>query len=335
VNLAYRLTVGLVGLILLVGAGTVAFVLVEGAEPFDALWMVMITISTIGFGEVFPLSAGGRVITMLLMVSGIGLVFYTAAAAIEQLFIFRTRQGKARIMTGVRHLSNHVILCGLGKVGAGSFAALTSRAVDVVAIEINPERAQQAQEEGLLVIEGDATSNEMLLAAGINRARALIACVTDDADNLVIVLSARALAPEIHVVSRASELEWQEKLKLAGADRVVAPQVVGSERLAAMAVEPSLAEYFDIVVGGRPIEFVVEEVLVSQECEVVGKTLRDSGIRESTGATVLAVEDRERGSLTTPSPDRVIQADTTVILVGMPEQVTAALTLLRPWRPGG
>ena len=115
----------------------------------------------------------------------------------------------------------------------------------------------------MVVIEGDATHNDALQAAGIDRARALVACVTDDADNLVIVLSARSLAPKLHIVSRASEVEWEEKLRLAGADRVVAPQVVGSERLAAMAVERNLADVFDVVIGGRTLEFVVEEVLVS------------------------------------------------------------------------
>jgi voltage-gated potassium channel len=157
-----------------------------------------------------------------------------------------------------------------------------------------------------------------------------VACVTDDSDNLVIVLSARSLCPELHIVSRASEAEWEEKLRLAGADRVVAPQVVGSERLAAMAVERNLADVFDIVVGGRALEFVVEEVVVSEESTMSGATIRDTALRETSGAMVLAVEDRHRRILTTPTPDHVIEPGTTVILVGTPDQVERAAILLRP-----
>jgi voltage-gated potassium channel len=181
-----------------------------------------------------------------------------------------------------------------------------------------------------MVIDGDATHNVTLEQANIGKARALVACVTDDSDNLVIVLSARSLAPDLHIVSRASELEWEDKLRLAGADRVVAPQVVGSERLAAMAVERNLADVFDVVVGGRTLEFVVEEVVVARDSALAGSTLKNTSLRETSGATVLAVEDKRRKMLMTPSPDHVLDVGDTVILVGTPDQVEAACELLRP-----
>lgn len=325
-----RVAAGVLGLVLLTIAGTSGYVLIEDAPLFDSLWMVIITITTVGYGLTFPLSTAGEVLTIVIMVVGVGLLFYTAGAVIEQLFILRTERRAARVMRMATHMRDHVILCGLGRVGTGTLRALEYRGVDVVVIEADGEAAQSARDEGILVIEGDATHNDALQAAGIRRARALVACVTDDADNLVIVLSARSLAPDLHIVSRASEFEFEEKLRLAGADRVVAPQVVGSERLAAMAVERNLADVFDVVVGGRALEFVVEEVVVSEHSALAGCTIRETALRETSGAMVLAVEDRNRQLLTTPTPDHVIQPATTVILVGTPDQVEAAAMMLRP-----
>lgn len=323
-----RLTAGVVGLILLTALGTVGYILIEDASIFDSLYMVAITVTTIGFGEVFSLSDAGRALTLGIMAVGVGLAFYTAGAAIEQAFILGERRRIRRTHRMIEQLDDHVIVCGLGRVGRGTARALASRGIEVVAVEVDETRLQAAIEEGMSAILGDATHNDILLKAGISKSRALVACVTDDPDNVVIVLSARSLAPDLHIVSRASEEESEDKLRLAGADRVVAPQRVGSERLAAMAVERSLADVFDVVVGGRSIEFVVEELRVSGDSPIVGKSIRDAGIREVSGAMVLAVEDSSRQLLTTPSPDSTIVGDSVMIVVGTQEQVDAAVTLL-------
>ena len=325
-----RVAAGVTGLILLIIVGSTGYVLIEGAPAFQAFWMVMLTITTVGYGLPFELSTAGEAFTIAVMVLGVGLLFYTAGGVIEQLFVLRTERRAGRVMRMATHMRDHVILCGLGRVGTGTLRALEYRGVDVVVIDNDQAAVQSARDEGILVIEGDATHNDALQAAGINRARALVACVTDDADNLVIVLSARSLAPELHIVSRASELEWEEKLRLAGADRVVAPQVVGSERLAAMAVERNLADVFDVVVGGRALEFVVEEVIVSETSTLAGSTIRDTALRQTSGAMILAVEDSHRQTLTTATPDHVVEPGATVILVGTPDQVEAAAAMLRP-----
>ncbi|MDH4119426.1 MAG: potassium channel protein [Acidimicrobiia bacterium] len=325
-----RVGAGVAGLLLLTIIGTSGYVAIEGASTFEALWMVLITITTVGYGLVFPLSTAGQVLTIVIMVSGVGLLFYTAGSAIEQLFLYRTERRSGRMVKMAQGMSGHVILCGLGRVGVGTMRSLEARGVDVVIIEADPDRAAAHRDEGSIVIEGDATHNDALVAAGLHRARALVACVTNDADNLVIVLSARALAPDLHIVSRASEAEWEDKLRLAGADRVVAPQVVGSERLAAMAVERNLADIFDVVVGGRALEFVVEEVVVAAGSLLIGQAIRDTKLRETSGAMVLAVEDPSRQLLTTATPGHVLEEGSTVILVGTPDQVDAAAHMLRP-----
>lgn len=325
-----RVVAGVTGLISLIVLGTVGYVVIEDAPAFEALWMVMLTITTVGYSLPFPLSKAGEAFTIAVMVIGVGLLFYTAGAVIEQLFVLRGERRTGRVMRMVTHMRDHVILCGLGRVGTGTLRALEVRGVDVVVIENNSAAAQSARDDGMLVIDGDATHNDALQAAGIHRARALVACVTDDADNLVIVLSARSLAPDLHIVSRASEIEWEEKLRMAGADRVVAPQVVGSERLAAMAVERNLADVFDIVVDGRALEFVVEEVVVSELSPLAGCTIRETAMREKSGAMILAVEDSKRHTLATPTPDHIVEAGALVILVGTPDQVETAESLLRP-----
>lgn len=323
-----RFRVGVTGLVILIGAGTLGYVLVEGAAPFDALYMVMITISTVGFSEVFALSTGGRALTLVIMLLGVGLGFYTAGAGIEQLFVLGATRRTTRIQRMIDELSGHVILCGFGRIGRGVWSNLRARGIEAVVIEVDQGRAEDAREAGAHIVEGDATHNEVLLRAGIDRARTLVACVREDSDNLVIVLSARALCPDLHIVSRASEAESESKLRLGGADRVVSPQVVGSERLAAMAVEPDLAEIFDVFVGGRPIEFAVEEIRVSSESPLVGTSIREAQIREKTGALILAVEDRQRRLMTTPAPDQIIEGDSVVIVVGDKSQVANASRLL-------
>ncbi len=323
-----RLRAGIAGLVILIITGTVGYVVIEGASAIDAFYMVAITITTVGFNEVFELSSLGRIWTVFIMIFGLGLFFYTAGAGIEQLFVYGASRRRTRAIRMIEQMSDHVILCGFGRVGKGVLESLLRRDVDVVVIEREAEAVELAELAGAVGVVGDATHNDTLLEAGIGRARALVACVTEDADNLVIVLSARSIRDDLHIVSRASESEWDDKLRLAGADRVVTPQRVGSERLAAMAVERSVAEMFDVVVGGRAIEFAVEELKVSAESKVVGSTIRDSAIREESGALILAVEDQRTGTMHAPSPDHVLRGHETVIVVGSHSQVEAAARIL-------
>jgi voltage-gated potassium channel len=289
----------------------------------------VITLSTVGFSEQFPLSRLGQMWTVAIIVSGLGLVLVTAAALIEQVFVYGASRRQRRSREVINQMSGHVILCGFGRVGLGTWQALARRFREVVVIEIDESRADEARNLGVQVVHGDATHDAVLRQAGLDRAHALIACVTSDSDNLVIVLSARSLAPTLRLVSRASEHEWEPKLRLAGADRVVTPQSVGSERLAAMATEQTISDMFDVIVGGRAIEFTVEEVVLAETSGVVGVTIRESGIRERTGALILAVEDVTRATLTSPDPDHRLEAGAALIVVGTADQVSGAVKMVR------
>jgi voltage-gated potassium channel len=321
------------GLALLAGVavlGTIGYMIIEGADLFDAFYMVAITVSTVGFSEEFPLSTAGQLWTILIIVMGLGLVLYTAVASIEYLIDLDAARRRRRMENDIGNLSNHVIVCGWGRVGRGTWTALSARGIPTAVIESDADRAEAARSSGALIIHGDATHNDVLELAGVDSAQSLIACVADDSDNLVIALSVKALRPELRVICRATELESERKLRLAGADAVVAPQAVGAERLAMMALQPELAQIFDIVVNGSPVEFRVEELDIAPECKVAGKTIRDSGIRQESGALILAVEGGPETLVINPDPDLRLMPGERLVVVGTKEQVDKAADLLSP-----
>ena len=233
-----------------VAVGTVGYVIIEGVPVFDAFYMVAITVSTVGFQQEFPLSTLGRLWTIVIIGMGIGAALYTAVAFIEYLVDLGEVRREKKMQKDVARLSGHVIVCGFGRVGRGTWATLRDRDKTVVVIDSNPDRVEAARAAGAYVIHGDATHNDVLEMAGVTSAGALIACVADDSDNLVIALSVKALRPDLRVICRATEIESERKLRLAGADAVVAPQAVGAERLALMASQPELAQIFDVVING-------------------------------------------------------------------------------------
>ncbi|HEX9847534.1 MAG TPA: potassium channel protein [Acidimicrobiia bacterium] len=320
--------VGLLAIVMVVG--TIGYVIIEGVPLFDALYMVAITVSTVGFEEVFPLSGTGQVWTVVIIAMGIGVVLYTAAASIEYVVDLGEVRKKRKMEKDVSRLSDHVIVCGFGRVGHGTWTALRSRDVPVVVIESDSDRVEQAMAAGALVIRGDATHNDVLELAGIHSAQSLIACVADDSDNLVIALSVKSLRNDVRVICRATEPESERKLRLAGADAVVAPQAVGAERLALMAQQPELAQIFDIMVNGSPVEFRVEELDIAPDCVMAGKTIMDSGIRQETGALILAVEGGDETVMINPGPNVRLTPGERLVVVGTKDQVNRAADLLKP-----
>jgi len=325
-----QIVFGLVLLSIAVLVGTIGYFAIEGARFFDALYMVVITVSTVGFQQEFPLSTMGRVWTMAVIAMGIGAALYTAVASIEYLVDLGEVRRKRLMERDIARLTGHIVLCGFGRVGRGVWTALRDRDLDVVIIEIDGERAENARGGGALVVHGDATHNDVLELAGVESAEAVVACVEDDSDNLVIALSVKSLRPELRVICRATELESERKLRLAGADAVVAPQAVGAERMAMMAIQPELAQVFDVVVSGNAVEFRVEELDIDPECSVAGKTIRDSGLRQDTGALILAVEGDEDTVIVNPGPDQILNPGERLVVVGTKDQVDRAAELLKP-----
>lgn len=324
-----RILAGLAMLGVVVAIATVGYVIIERVSIFDAFYMVAITVSTVGYQEGFALSEPGRLWTIGVIVSGIGVALYTAAASIDYLIDLGEVRRRRRMQHDVAKLSSHVIVCGFGRVGRGTWTTLTARGIQVVIIESNADRAEAARSFGALVIHGDATHNDVLELAGINSAVSLVACVADDSDNLVIALSAKALRSDLRVICRATEMESERKLRLAGADAVVAPQAVGAERLAQMALQPELAQIFDVVVHGSALEFRVEELDIHSGCAMAGKTIRESGLRQETGALILAIEGTDDKLVVNPGPDLKLNVGERLVVVGTKEQVDRAAELIK------
>jgi voltage-gated potassium channel len=326
-----NLRAGLVVLVVAVVVGAAGYIVIEGLSVVDAAYMAVITISTVGFAEVGgPLSAAGRLWTMAVLISGMGAALYTAFLGVE--YLAETAIGGQRqqrkMERAIADLEDHVVLCGFGRVGRTAWQALIHEEAEVVIIDVDPERVEAAMQMGAKVIEGDATSDELLELAGLRRARVVIPAVSKDSDNLVITLSAKAINPAVLVVARAFSEESEKKLYLAGADRVVAPQLVGGQRLATLAMRPNLAEFIDFVVGGRTLEFQVEEFTVSAGSSIVGRTLREIDLRRVSGALVLAVGEAPGKLSLNPDPDHIFSAGELVIGVGTTSQLVSLRQIL-------
>ena len=318
-----RLAASLAILLLVTIVGAIGFMIVESADLGDALYMTILTISTVGFQEVFPLSTAGRFLTGGLIIVGVGAALYTAATAVE-IGLERFLGGEIRRRRMAREidaLDKHVVVAGFGRVGSHTWQALRDEGIPSAVIESDADAAEAARQAGALVVEGDATRNEALDEAGIARARALIACVREDSDNLVIVLSAKSRRADLPVISRANEVEAREKLRLAGADRIVSPQLVGARRLAALAAEPRLDEFVDVILHGKLMELRIEGFEVDSRSSLADKLLRDSDIRGLSGAQLLALESPGGEIVFNPAPDALIRPGHTIIAIGSSDQV--------------
>lgn len=286
-----RLVVAAAVLLSLLALGTVGYHFIEGWSLLDSLYMTVITIATVGFGEVHRLSSEGRVFTMILVIAGVGALGFSLGTFIDFWVEGHLRgilEGR-RMQSQIEDLDKHYIIAGLGRVGIVVARSLAEEGCAFVAIDSSTEAAEFAHQEGWLVVRGDATDEETLLAAGIDRARGLVTALDTDADNTFVTLTARTLNPDVFIVARSSAESAEPKLKKAGANRVMTPTVVGGRRLASMALHPVVADYLDIVSHGGEMEFRLEEIDVPRGSRVAGRTVGDLRIRHTTGAFIMAI----------------------------------------------
>jgi len=310
--------------------GTIGYMLIEGQDLLGGIYLTMIAISTAGFAEPSGgFGRGGQVLTIALLVVGVGSVFYTAAVGLEVMVeeILGGAGRRRRERRKVERMNDHFIVCGFGQVGRDVWALLPSDRA--IVIELAESEAELARAQGATILVGDATHDNVLTEAAIHRAEALIACVRSDSDNVAIVLSARALSPELRIIARATEAESARKLELAGADRVVAPQLVGAERLAALALRPDLAEFVDIAAGEALVEFRIEEIQVPAGSPVVGKSIRHSDIRRESGVLILAVKQPRGAVIVSPSADFELTVGQTLVCIGTDDQLRQVALYIR------
>jgi voltage-gated potassium channel len=340
----------LLALVLVVNLSALGYRITEGWDWGDWYWMVAITIPTIGYGEVQPLSHAGRWVTVLSVVGGLFVVQLTIQSLLglsETGYFRRLRQ--RRFLDWVRTMQDHVILCGYGRIGREIASQLTREGVPLLIVEMDPERRDAAEEKGLPVLMADATLDETLLEAGILRCRSLVAALPNDASNLYVVLSARSIAPAIRLIARSDSEEAERKLRQAGADRVISPYVAGGRTMAATALRPLSVDFMDLLAGS---DCEVEEFQLSDDPTrlgaINGRTLQELHLKRHTGALVLAVRNPEpslvnpysyRGSsyvkgapelIANPGGDVKVVPGQLMVVLGSKEQLARFRALLGP-----
>jgi voltage-gated potassium channel len=288
-------------------------------------------VATVGYREVRPLSSVGQIFTMGLIIVGVATALYTFTLVLEAVVEGQVQEvlGRKRMEREIGRMSDHVIVCGFGRVGRNLAQYVSNAGDDVVVIENDPERAMAADAAGH-VVRGDATSDEVLLEAGIDRARVLVTALNTDADNLFVTLTARSLREDLFIVARARVESSEAKLTQAGADRVVNPQGIGGARMAAFVLQPHVAEFLDFVMHDGSLEFRLEEVPVPEGSPLAGKSLRDTHIRDSTGALVLALRETGGEFTTNPPPETTLSAGQILIAIGTEAQLKALAAAARP-----
>ena len=321
-----RLATILILFFIVILLGTTGYRIIEGWSFDEALYMTFITISTVGFQEVEPLSPAGRIFTIVLILSGIAVIATGAnfifSSIIQGTFreVFR-RQGMEKKLAKI---SNHFIVCGYGAIGeditqefirAGQVFVLIEKQEDVL-----DRFAQENPEQ--LYIHGDATHDEILKIAGIERAQGVVAVIGNDVDNLYICLTARSLNPKLRIISRAIESASVDKLKKAGADYVFAPEKIGAIHLAAAALRPTVMSFLDTILRGQKLNLMLDEVTVNANSPLAGKTLKQAEISQNIGIVISAIKSKDHNALRfNPSSDSVINAGDTLIGFGTPEQL--------------
>ena len=308
-----RIALGLVGTVAVAGVIGYRF---TGLSWMEAIYMTVITVTTVGYREVGGQPSNGeQIFTIVIITTGVSTVLYTFTLGVQTVVEGQLREfvGRRRMNKVIEGFRGHTIVCGLGRVGRTVINDLVAHGETVVIIDENPQRVNDVDHP---VVIGDATLDSTLRAAGIEHARALVAALEGDAENLFVTLSARAINPELFIVARARASESVAKLSRAGADRVVNPQDLGASRMASFVVQPNVAEFVDVVMHERSQEFRIREFQLQPSCWLVGQRMGDARLRDRTEALVLAVRTHEGSFITNPDPDVTLAAGDILIVVG-------------------
>ncbi len=304
-------------LLAVIAVGTAGYVLIAGGSFIDALYMTIITVTTVGFKEAFPLTPVGKAFTIVLIVTGLGLVFYFLNTIIEETMEGRIRKilGRRKMEKNMAKMRNHVVVAGFGRMAEVVCKELEEADVEFIIVENSPQRFAIAEERNYHVLSASATDEDALKAAGIEKARVLVSLLPDDADNLFTILTARELNPEMCIITRALDIGNEKKLYKAGASRVVSPYDLSSHRIVRMVQTPNVVDFFDFLLSSHKYTLSLEERVVGEKSDLAGRAIRDAGFREKYNAIIVAVR-RDGDMIFNPGPDLTLQAGDILILIG-------------------
>jgi voltage-gated potassium channel len=318
-----RLAWSICALVLIVIIGVIGYEVIEGWSFIDALYMTITTITTVGFMEIHPLSFAGRIFTILLIIGGVGGALYILTTVGQYILEgqFGITMGRRRMKTKIAKLKGHFILCGYGRVGQEIAQAFSEEGAPFVIIDNDGQQAAKAETDGYLCLFADATSDEVLKEAGIKQARGLVAAVASDTDNTYITLSARGLRPDLFIAARCTSSEAENKLRRAGADRVISPYAIGGRRMAMLALRPAVVDFIDTVTYRPGGELQLENVDVASGSTLVGLSMEQA--RSQVGITVLATRKRSGKLLANPPGEETIEDGDRLIVIGTKQRLAA------------
>jgi voltage-gated potassium channel len=332
-------------LLAMLTVGTLGFELIEGYSWFNAFYMTLITISTVGYQELKPLSHAGRIFNSFVIFFGVSSMFFAVGAMTQTLIELGLEDsfGRRRTKRMIDRMENHFIICGFGRVGRSAANELRRAGAPFVVVDRSEERVNGATQAGMVAMLADATRDEMLRAAGINRARGLITALAKDADNLFVILSAKTLNPGLTVVTRAAEEEAEEKLRRAGADTVFAPYSTTGHRLAQALLRPHVSQFLEFATKNVGLDVAIEQVRVAPETLLVSKTLRELQAQRELGVILLAIRRANGEMIFNPAADLEINAGDFLIVMGEQRSLqnfeqlltgTPSVASQRWWKPG-
>jgi len=318
-----RLGIAFTLLFLTLMIGATGYHLLEGFDFFKALYLTVVTISTVGYGDVYARSTGGMLFTVFLIIAGVGTMFYTVGLVAETIVEGRLRaiMGKGKLKRIIKRMKNHYIICGCGRIGFLICRELAAEKVPFVVIERSPEVIQRIEDEGFLCYHGDSTIDKSLIEAGIKQAKGIVCVLPTDAENLYVILTAKELNPGVFVLSRSEEEQSEHRLLRAGADRVISPYTLGGMRMAMAILRPAMLDFIEITSRRQSLELRMAEVAVCDGSVVIGKTLEESEIRQNFGLIIVAVKKDSGKMVFNPAASYIIENGDKLIALGEDDNV--------------
>ena len=330
-----KFIISIILLLVIISLGTAGYHLIEGMAYFDSFYMTMITISTVGFSEVKPLSTPGRLFTIFIIVSGISVLTYTLGQAVRVFVEGELRQilGRRKLEKQISKLREHYIICGFGRIGSTIAKELAAEHIPFIIIEQAPERIEQIETLRYYYLNLDATADTTLIKAGLYTAKGLVTAVSSDADNVFIALSAKGLRPEIFILARASDTKNEDKLLRAGASRVVCPYQIGGRRMAEILQRPTVVDFIDNTMMHSELDLKMEEAIISPRSPLIGKTLITSNIRQDFGVIIVAIKKVTNEMIYNPLPAEILEAGDVMVVIGKKDGLRRMASVMDPTIP--